>query len=83
MFVNAVMEQLPGKYVISGNGMAGYGSANAIVTRNITDKLTVCGDGIADIADGAGLTAARVMVCAGHMASRAVEMILDQNNKGV
>ena len=76
MLVNAVMEQMPEKHIISGNGMAGYGSANAIVTRNITDKLTVCGDGIADIADGAGLTAARVMVCAGHMASRAVEIIL-------
>ena len=78
MLVNAVMEQLPEKHIISGNGMAGYGSANAIVTRNITDKLTVCGDGIADIADGAGLTAARVMVCAGHMASRAVEIILEK-----
>lgn len=83
MLVNAVMEQLPEKHLISGNGMAGYGSANAIVTRDITDRLTVCGDSITDIADGTGLTAARVMVCAGHMASRAAEIILDQYNKGV
>ena len=78
MLVNAVMEQMPEKHIISGNGMAGYGIANAIVTRKITDKLTVCGDGITDIADGTGLTAARVMICAGHMASRAVEIILEK-----
>ena len=78
MLVNAVMEQMPEKHIISGNGMAGYGSANSIITRNITDKLTVCGDGITDIADGTGLTAARVMVCAGHIASRAVEIILEK-----
>lgn len=78
MFVNAVMEQMPEKRLISGNGMAGYGSANSIITRKITDKLTVCGDGVTDVADGTGLTAARVMICAGHMASRAVEMILGE-----
>lgn len=78
MLVSAVMEQMPEKHIISGNGMAGYGRANAIVTRKITDKLTVCGDGITDIADGTGLTAARVMICAGHMASRVVEIILEK-----
>ena len=76
MLVNAVMEQMPEKYIISGNGMAGFGKANRIQTRIITDKLTLCGDGITDVADGVGLTASRVMVCAGHMASRAVEIIL-------
>ena len=78
MLVNAVMEQMPEKYLICGNGMAGFGNANAIRTRCITDKLTLCGDGITDVSDGVGLTASRVMVCAGHMAARAIEIILQK-----
>ena len=78
MLVNAVMEQMPEKYLIGGSGMAGLGNANAIRTRCITDKLTLCGDGITDVADGVGLTASRVMVCAGHMAARAIEIILQK-----
>ena len=56
--------------------MAGYGNANAIRTRNITEKFTICGDGITDVKDGVGLTASRVIICAGHMASRAIEILL-------
>lgn len=78
MLVNAVLEQMPQKYLISGSGMAGFGRANAIRTRQFTDRLTLCGDGITDVAAGVGLTASRVMVCAGHMAARAVEIILDK-----
>ncbi|MCR4760973.1 MAG: sulfur carrier protein ThiS adenylyltransferase ThiF [Oscillospiraceae bacterium] len=80
MLVNTVLEQMPDQYLISGSGMAGFGNANAITTRRITDRLTLCGDGKTDVADGVGLTASRVMVCAGHMAARAVEIIL---KKGV
>ena len=78
MLVNAVLEQMPDHYLISGSGMAGFGNANAIRTRSISDKLTLCGDGITDVADGVGLTASRVMICAGHMAARAVEIILQK-----
>ena len=81
MLVNTVLEQMPEKYLISGSGMAGFGRANAITTRIITDKLTLCGDGKTDVADGVGLTASRVMVCAGHMAARAVEIILQKGAK--
>ena len=78
MLVNCVLETMPDKHVISGIGMAGYGNANAITTKRITDHLTICGDGISDVEDGVGLTASRVLICAGHMASRAIEIILDQ-----
>ena len=81
MLVNAVLEQMPDKQLICGSGMAGFGNANAITTRRITDRLTLCGDGKTDIADGVGLTASRVMICAGHMAARAVEIILQKGVK--
>jgi sulfur carrier protein ThiS adenylyltransferase len=61
-------------------GWAGFGNANAIKTRRITDHLTLCGDGTTDVADGVGLTASRVIICAGHMASRAVEIILNRSD---
>lgn len=82
MLVNAVMEKMPEKYLISGSGMAGYGNANAIRTRNVTKKLTLCGDGITDVKDGVGLTASRVIICAGHMASRAIELLLGPRDPG-
>ena len=81
MLVNTVLEQMPDKYLICGSGMAGFGNANAITTRRITDKLTICGDGVTDVADGVGLTASRVMICAGHMAARAVEIILSNRSE--
>ena len=80
MLVNAVMEKMPEKYLISGSGMAGYGNANAIRTRNITEKFTLCGDGTTDVKDGVGLTASRVIICSGHMASRAIEILLGQQD---
>ena len=83
MLVNAVLEQMPRAQLISGSGMAGWGKANAITTRRITSKLTLCGDGTTDVADGVGLTASRVLVCAGHMASRAIEIILEGASKHV
>lgn len=78
MLVNTVMTQMPETPLICGSGMAGFGRANAITTRRITPKLTLCGDGVTDVADGVGLTASRVMICAGHMAARAVELILEK-----
>ena len=78
MLVNSVLEKIPDAIVISGSGMAGYGNANAITTRVLNRRLTICGDGTTDVADGVGLTASRVIICAGHMASRAIEIILNQ-----
>lgn len=64
--------------LISGSGMAGFGRANDITTRTVSERLFICGDMKTDVADGEGLTASRVMVCAGHQASKAVEIILNR-----
>lgn len=81
MLVNAALEKLPDAIVISGSGMAGYGNANAIRTRVLSPRLTICGDGTTDVAAGVGLTASRVIICAGHMASRAIELILNKERE--
>ena len=56
--------------------MAGFGSSNDIVTERRMSRLYVCGDGESDSSDGPGLTAARVMVCAGHAANMTLRLIL-------
>ncbi len=62
--------------VISCSGMAGSGSSNDIITARPMGRLYVCGDGISDSDDSFGLTAARVMVCAGHVANMVVRIAL-------
>ena len=69
MLVNCVLEHIPQKYIVSGSGMAGLGSANDIKTRRITSHLYLCGDGTSDVSVGLGLISTRVAVCAAHQAN--------------
>ncbi|MBO4408789.1 MAG: sulfur carrier protein ThiS adenylyltransferase ThiF [Clostridiales bacterium] len=68
MLVDGVLTLLPGKPLITGNGMASFRSPNLIKTRRVMKDLYVCGDGVNDVADGEGLAAPRVNICASHQA---------------
>lgn len=61
--------------VVGCSGMAGIGPANAISTRKVLPHLYLCGDGESDVADER-LNAARVSVCAGHVAMAATRLVL-------
>lgn len=61
--------------VVAGNGMAGAGPAEAVVTRRASRRLYVCGDGATDVADAA-LYAPRVALCASQQALVAVRLAL-------
>ncbi|MFQ8599193.1 MAG: sulfur carrier protein ThiS adenylyltransferase ThiF [Oscillospiraceae bacterium] len=74
--VRTCLERLPGTKVISGSGMAGYASANAIETRRVFQNLYVCGDETSAARPGRGLMAPRVAVCAGHQANMALRLLL-------
>ena len=74
----AMLEQCPNTTVISGSGMAGYGSANDIHSRKAARRLYLCGDETTDLAPFRGLMAPRVSVCAGHQANLAVRLILGE-----
>ena len=76
MLVNAVLETMPDKFLVAASGMAGFEGGNTIRTRKITDKFYLCGDGVSDVADGIGLVAPRVMLCAAHQALTAIRLIL-------
>ena len=76
MLVNTVLENMPEKFLVAASGMAGFDSGNSITTRKVTKRFYVCGDGKSDVADGIGLIAPRVMLCAAHQALIAIRLIL-------
>lgn len=78
MLVNTVLEALPGKFLVSGSGMAGIGSANIIKTRKVTQNFYICGDEMSDIADGIGLFSSRVMLCAAHQAHTVLRILANE-----
>ena len=75
MLVEGVLETFPQKYLVSGSGMAGIASANAIGTRKISKHFYLCGDEVSDVSAGLGLISSRVMVCAAHEANMVIRLI--------
>ncbi len=65
-----------GKTIVSGNGMAGKGPANSIITRKVGDRIYICGDGLSDVKTDGSLMPSRVMVCAAHQANAVIRIIL-------
>ena len=64
-----------GKTMISGNGMAGKGPANAITTRKVGDNIYICGDGVSDVNSEGSLVPSRVTLCAAHQANAVIRII--------
>ncbi len=75
--VSAALAAFPTAYVVSASGLAGLGSANAIVSRRAAKRLFVCGDGLSEVREGVSLMAPRVMVCAGHQANLVLRLLLN------
>jgi len=76
MLVNAVLENAPEKYILSSSGMAGFGSANMIKTKKISERFFLSGDEVSDVNDGIGLVSTRAMVCAAHEAHMALRILI-------
>ena len=75
MLAEALLSAWPEKKPVSGSGMAGFESSNDIKTRRIMKNWYMCGDEKTDIADGIGLMAARVGICAGHQANMVIRLL--------
>ena len=65
-----------GKRIVSGNGMAGNGPANEIVTKKVGNDIYLCGDGRSDVRSEGSLMPSRVAVCAAHQANAAIRITL-------
>lgn len=77
--VNGVFERLPGRPVIAASGMAGFGSANEIYTRQITGNLVLCGDETSEVSEESCLFASRAMLCAAHQAHAVLRLLAGEN----
>lgn len=77
MLVCGIREHFPEKYVVAASGMAGYGSSNSIQTRKAGTHFYLCGDGVSEVAEGRGLMAPRVAICAGHEANLIIQLIAE------
>lgn len=75
MLTDIVLEHLPHCYFVAASGMAGIGNPNAIITRRVTKRFYLCGDGSSDVADTIGLVAPRVMLCAAHQAHTVLRIL--------
>ena len=56
--------------------MAGAGPASEIVTRRVSRRFYVCGDGASDVGATGALLAPRVALCAAQQALLAVRIVL-------
>ncbi|MGL5153044.1 MAG: sulfur carrier protein ThiS adenylyltransferase ThiF [Clostridium sp.] len=75
---NVVLGNLKESYLVSGSGMAGYSSSNKIITRRVTKKLYVCGDGETGYTKEVGIMAPRVCITANHMANMVLRLLLNE-----
>lgn len=78
MIANEVLTHMPDKYLVATSGMAGIGSPNEIITRKITKKLYISGDGVSDVKNSIGLVSPRVMICAAHQALTVLRIIAEE-----
>lgn len=75
MLVEAAMNAFPGKPLVLGSGMAGWGGNDRLRTR-ISGSITVCGDETSEAVPGRGLMAPRVGIVAHMQANRVMEILL-------
>lgn len=76
MLVNTILEEQKDTIVVSGSGMAGYGSGNKITTRKIMKRLYLCGDGETELTQETCLMSSRVTICAAHQANMIIRLLL-------
>ena len=75
MIIETVLSVMPEKYIISGQGLAGYGNNDAIQTQSI-GNLFIIGDGEREVSYEEPPLGPRVGVVANMQANLALELLL-------
>lgn len=75
IIIKTVLSKMPDKYLICGNGMAGWGNSEKINT-NYYDKLIICGDMQESVSENNPPLAPRVGIVANMMANEALTILL-------
>lgn len=76
MVVDTCSRELPDTPLVAASGLAGYATANDVVTEKVADRVWVVGDLEADVRHGHALLASRVMVAAAHQAHAVIRLLL-------
>ena len=76
MLVASFRRQFPDRPLVAASGLAGYDTANSIVTRKVGERFYLVGDGISAAQPGRGLMAPRTGVAAHHQANAVLRLIL-------
>lgn len=79
MLVETILSGMTETTVVAASGMAGYVSGNSIVSRKITDRLYLVGDGTSAAEPGNGLMAPRVGIAACHQANQVIRILLGED----
>jgi sulfur carrier protein ThiS adenylyltransferase len=76
MIIETVLADMPGKYIVSGQGLAGYGKNELIRTQRL-GQLFIVGDGINEVSDDDPPLAPRVGAVANLQANMVMEILLN------
>ena len=79
MFIHAFFKNFvnENKKLVAVSGIAGYGSANEIISKKINDNFVLIGDEKSDVKNEPILLASRVGIAALHQANQIVRWILE------
>ena len=77
ILIETVLGQMPGRPLVAGLGMAGWGMNNSIRYQK-TDNLHICGDGVSEISPDLPPLAPRVCMVANMQANTVLEILLEK-----
>ncbi|MFH1119592.1 MAG: sulfur carrier protein ThiS adenylyltransferase ThiF [Bacteroidota bacterium] len=77
MIIETVLLQMPGKYLVSGIGMAGWGKSDLVHCLR-SDRLIICGDGISEVSVNLPVLAPRVNMVANMQANEVLDILLKE-----
>ncbi|MCD4768801.1 MAG: sulfur carrier protein ThiS adenylyltransferase ThiF [Bacteroidales bacterium] len=77
MFIETILETWPGKPLIVGSGMAGFGNNNELNQRELGENLYVCGDETREVSEKNPPMAPRVGIVANMQANLVVDLLMN------
>lgn len=77
MIIETVMADMPDKYIVSGQGVAGHGKNEMIATQR-HDRLFIVGDGMTEVSDDQPPLGPKVGAVANLQANMVLEILLNE-----
>lgn len=75
MIIETVLTKMPGKELVVGVGMAGWGKSDIISCRT-SGNLHICGDEVSEVSDDLPVLAPRVCMVANMQANQVLDILL-------